>query len=72
MPMYEFVCRKCGKDFEQRLSMAEAETGKPPCPGCGSRAVEQQLSSANIAMGGGAGSFESGGSSCSGGGCCCN
>ncbi len=74
MPMYEYVCVKCGKDFEVRLSMAESETSKPPCPSCGSRSAERQISATNFSMGsGGSGSdFSSGGSSCSGGSCCCN
>ncbi len=70
MPMYEYVCAKCGKDFEVRLSMAESETSKPACPACGSRSAERQISAANFAMGGG--SSSDAGPSCSGGSCCCN
>ncbi len=77
MPMYEYVCAKCGKDFEVRLSMAESDTTKPPCPACGSRSAERRLSAANFSMGGGGSSgggsdFSSDGPSCSGGSCCCN
>ncbi len=74
MPMYEFVCGKCGRDFEVRQSMAERDQeGNPSCPGCGSRSVSQQLSSVNVAMGGGGADFSSDGPSCScGTGGCCN
>ena len=36
MPAYDFQCRKCGKLFEARLTMAEYSAGtRPICPDCG-------------------------------------
>lgn len=73
MPMYEYVCGKCGREFEVRQSMAEhTEAKAPPCPACGVRSAKQQLSTVNVAMNGGGGDLGSEGPSCSGGSCCCN
>ena len=58
MPMYEFVCRECGAEFEELLTHAELEAGEVACPECGSDKVERQLSS-----------FASGGAAGGGGGC---
>jgi putative FmdB family regulatory protein len=34
MPIYEYLCSKCGTEFELRRSFSEAD--KPaPCPKCG-------------------------------------
>ena len=37
MPLYEFTCTKCGKVFEELLSLAELEAGDLECPTCGAR-----------------------------------
>ncbi len=47
MPIYEFLCQQCGKDFTMALSIAEAERKRKEgfqCPGCGSAKVVQQIS----------------------------
>jgi putative FmdB family regulatory protein len=47
MPIYEFLCQQCGKDFTLALSIAEAErkrTEGVQCSGCGSANVVQQIS----------------------------
>lgn len=44
MPIYEFVCKKCGKEFESTLSFSEREKKKVKCPSCGSTRVSQLLS----------------------------
>ena len=44
MPMYEFVCRKCGKRFEE-LRPPRVETLGLTCPACASTKVEKLLSS---------------------------
>lgn len=43
MPTYSFVCKKCGKSFQEILSLQEYEEGKRKCPKCGSRNVVQVL-----------------------------
>lgn len=44
MPIYEYVCDKCGKTFDQLKSVGERE--RPgPCPECGSRGAKRRVSS---------------------------
>jgi len=67
MPIYEFVCNKCKKNFEKFvLSMGAASDVK--CPACGSEDVTKQFStfacrsgSSSPSFGGVSGSFGSGG-----------
>jgi putative FmdB family regulatory protein len=40
MPLYEYVCKQCGQQFEELIRGQE----QPVCPHCGSRKVEKQLS----------------------------
>ncbi len=44
MPIYEFVCKKCGEEFEYTLSISELKTKKVRCPSCNSTRVDQTLS----------------------------
>ena len=47
MPIYEFLCQQCGKDFTLAFSIAEAERKRREglqCPECGSSNVVQQIS----------------------------
>jgi putative FmdB family regulatory protein len=39
MPLYEYYCEKCHKEFSTTMSMSEHEKTKAACPGCGSRDV---------------------------------
>jgi len=42
MPTYPYKCKKCGRRFEKTMTLGEHERhGKPPCPKCSSRSVEQ-------------------------------
>ena len=42
MPTYEYRCRDCGKKFSKSMTLREHErTGKPPCPKCDNRKVDQ-------------------------------
>jgi putative FmdB family regulatory protein len=52
MPIYEYVCKECGRAFEALLRGDE----EPICPGCGSRALERKFSV--FGVGGGGGSTE--------------
>ena len=45
MPLYEFSCPKCEKEFVAALTVKELEQGEAECPDCGERDVKQQLSS---------------------------
>lgn len=42
MPIYEFVCRECGTQFEHMQSFSAK--GHPPCPQCQSQHVSRMLS----------------------------
>ncbi len=44
MPQYEFLCKDCKKPFSKFLTFAAYEKEKIACPKCGSRNVEQRLS----------------------------
>jgi putative FmdB family regulatory protein len=45
MPQYDFVCQGCKKPFSTVLTLSQYEKGKIACPKCGSKKVEQQVSS---------------------------
>lgn len=61
MPLYEYRCEKCGKEFEayRRLSDAGKEE---TCPVCGGRAEKMRISLFRTT-----GSVSSNGSTCGGG-----
>ncbi len=42
MPMYDFVCSKCGEEFEELVSAGDSDT--PACPSCGSNKTKRQMS----------------------------
>jgi putative FmdB family regulatory protein len=41
MPVYEYVCRKCGEKIAEVLTIKEHETKKVQCPKCQSTEVEK-------------------------------
>jgi putative FmdB family regulatory protein len=43
MPIYEFTCEACAKDFETLVRSSDWE-GEVECPSCGSEKLEKQLS----------------------------
>jgi putative FmdB family regulatory protein len=58
MPIYEYRCKDCGKEYEEIVSVSATEA--PPCPSCSSKNTEKKISlSGNI---GGSASGSSGGS----------
>ncbi|HEY8470845.1 MAG TPA: zinc ribbon domain-containing protein [Longimicrobiales bacterium] len=69
MPIYEYVCRGCGNEFELRLGYEE-RLGAHACPACGSKDTLLRISAATVvgAPSRGAGS---GGGACCGGACGC-
>ncbi len=76
MPIYEFICGSCERDFEKLVQSAEA-AASVECPGCGSKEVHKKLSLfARSTAGASASSSPWGGSSggggCGGGACSCH
>lgn len=74
MPFYEYDCPGCGKAFEQRLPMAQAD--EAVCPHCGNHHPKRHLARVNIQGKSSASSgydvSESASSSCGcGGNCAC-
>jgi putative FmdB family regulatory protein len=49
MPLYEFVCAECGKEFELLVGFSKADEAQT-CPSCGGRHSQRKVSS--FAMGG--------------------
>jgi putative FmdB family regulatory protein len=44
VPVYEFYCAKCDKEFEVIRSVREYDPAKVRCPECRSRRVERRWS----------------------------
>ena len=74
MPLFEYVCKRCGEVSEQLVSGAR----KPSCPNCGAKALEKLLStfsapparSPSVSVPPcGSGSCPARGMGCAGGGC---
>lgn len=51
MPIYEFHCDACDKDFEQMTTMS-ARDQKIACPSCGSKKTGRKLSVVAVGNGG--------------------
>ena len=45
MPVYEFLCLKCQKEFTLTMTIRERGEAHPTCPTCGSVEVETLISS---------------------------
>lgn len=48
MPVYDFLCNACGKEFTLTLHLAEYEKHGFTCPHCQSTAVERAVSSCEV------------------------
>jgi putative FmdB family regulatory protein len=42
MPLYDYICHNCHKQFEIALTLKEHECEKVQCPKCGSKKLEQE------------------------------
>ncbi|MFP4081405.1 MAG: FmdB family zinc ribbon protein [Candidatus Aminicenantes bacterium] len=60
MPIYEFVCKKCGKHFESLVSVGREK--EVSCEACGSKNIEKLISSFGI--GGGSSRISSSSDAC--------
>jgi putative FmdB family regulatory protein len=71
MPIYEYRCGGCGKEFERYVATSG---GTSTCPACGSGSVKRTLSLFALKSDGGAvaSSMPAGGGCCGGGGCSCH
>jgi putative FmdB family regulatory protein len=71
MPIYEYRCRACEKDFEKYVPGAST---KVACPACASGDVTRKLSVLGVGVNAGmvASSMSGGGGCCGGGGCGCH
>ena len=52
-PIYEYRCRKCGHEYEQRRSFADMDKRRA-CPKCRSRSVARKVSMHFAVVGAGA------------------
>ncbi|MBL8130277.1 MAG: zinc ribbon domain-containing protein [Anaerolineae bacterium] len=46
MPLYEYDCPGCGRDFEKRMPMSQAD--QAVCPNCGSEYPARRLSRISV------------------------
>lgn len=72
MPMYEYRCEECGKEFEKLVRFSEADLSQA-CPNCGAKRTYKKISASasfgySSSVGGGGGSLSYGGNCGSGGG----
>ena len=44
MPIYEYLCKSCNKEFSLKQHIAEYDTGKVVCNYCGSNNVVRKFS----------------------------
>lgn len=50
MPIYEYVCRSCGKELEKLQKMSDAPLNE--CPECGESALKRKVSAAGFRLAG--------------------
>lgn len=43
MPTYDFICEKCGHEFEAVMSMSQHAGASPACPKCKSKQTAQLI-----------------------------
>jgi putative FmdB family regulatory protein len=45
MPLYEYLCKKCGHQFELLRKLSAGDDEEAKCPKCRSKSVERLVSS---------------------------
>ena len=48
MPVYQFKCKKCDNRFERIESISQHDKHKAKCPECGSKSIQNIVSSVNV------------------------
>jgi len=48
MPLYEYACLDCGKEFNAVLSLQQHDRKTPPCPHCKGKRVEQLVTACGV------------------------
>ena len=48
MPVYEYTCLSCGKEFSLIQSLREHDRKDVACPRCDSRAIEQRVTACEV------------------------
>jgi putative FmdB family regulatory protein len=43
MPLYEYLCKECGEEFEKMVRFSEANNS-PACPSCQSQDTHKKIS----------------------------
>ena len=43
MPVYDYLCKDCHKEFEVVLTLTEHDKDIVSCPKCGSKNVDQEV-----------------------------
>ncbi len=51
MAVYDYVCRKCGHEFQRIERISEHEEARPRCPKCRSTKVERVFTGAFVKTG---------------------
>jgi putative FmdB family regulatory protein len=69
MPMYEYRCGGCGREFERYVA---TPTAGVTCPACASANVKRKLSLFAFKAEGAVSTAMPSGGSCCGGGCACH
>ena len=69
MPIYEYRCRACGRDFEKYVHTTSTAVA---CPSCQSDHVMRKLSVFGLKTAGAVAASMPSGGSCCGGGCSCH
>jgi len=48
MPVYEYICKECHKEFSEVLTVKEHDTKKVRCPKCQSTEVEKVIEQVTV------------------------